>query len=141
MLVKVIERKRYSFLGPVDGPAAFGSSARPILPINVGYKATQGSPRLPIAEVSRNSDNDGLRTQRRDINYESDTVLCMHPSKSINTNKQTKGSVLLLLLSKDDPTLPDLSRSFITTLNSHKVEQLSVTSFNSPINKGNLSST
>ncbi len=50
VLVEVIERKRHSFLDAVEGPDGFGSSARPILPINVGYKATQGSPRLPIAE-------------------------------------------------------------------------------------------
>ena len=50
MLVEVVERKRHSFLGAVKGPDGFESSARLVLPINVGCKATQCSPRLPIAE-------------------------------------------------------------------------------------------
>ena len=75
-------------------------------------------------------------------------VLCMHPSKPIDTNEGDQcvrgwieRSMLLLLLLGDDPNLPDLLRSVVASFYSHRVEGLSVTSFNSPVDKGNLSST
>ena len=64
--------------------------------------------RPPVAGGISNSDNDGLHTQRRGRTYKSDTVLCMHLFRSINTNKDgqcvrrwSKRSILLLLLRGD----------------------------------------
>lgn len=55
MWVSVIKRKRHKVLGAVEDPDGLGPSVRPSLPIDVGYKATQGNHWLSLLRVSRNN--------------------------------------------------------------------------------------
>ena len=136
MLVEAVERK----LGAVKGPDGFESSARTILPINVGCNATQCSPRLPgYLEIQTmmaclHTADPGLI----DMTPYCACILC----KSTNTNEddqcvrgRTGRRVLLLLNSGEDLTLSDLSRNYITTF--YTVKRSSITSFKNPFDEGN----